>query len=114
MDGLGANNARYMLLSNPDRFAHQLAHIDSAHGIKTEDTFPFIVGQHQPDFIHMRREHHPQPFFPLVCLRAGMYRQHVPQGIYLDIFDQRAHLFQHNRTDFAFIARNGTGVAQPL
>ena len=103
MNGFGPNHTRYMILTNPDGFARQLARIYTTYCFEAEDTIPIVMGQHETNFIHMGGEHHLQALGPL---SPGLGNEHIAEGINLNIVCERAHLFQYDGPHLAFITRD--------
>ena len=95
-------------------FAHQHglprqdAHVDPADGFKAEKPVLVILDDHEPDFVHVRVQHHAQR------LRGPglLHRQHVAQRVHLHFVGVALDLFQHDLAHLLFIAGDGAGVAQ--
>ncbi len=85
-------------MTYPDRFTHQLALIQPAHGLKSEYAIPLTVGKHKPDFVHVSGEHHAQAILVIVLtvistgFRASFGDQHISQGINFHLIGVRTNL----------------------
>ena len=60
VDRASADHAGDMVLADPDRLTGQLARIDAADRLKAEQPFPIVGDKHEPDLVHVGRQHHPQ------------------------------------------------------
>jgi hypothetical protein len=109
MDGFGANHTRDTIVTNPDRFAWQLARVHTANRIKAKDAISIMVGQHETYFIHMGRKHHPQAF---LSTSPEPGDEHIAERIYLYIVCKRANLIQYDGSHLALVTRDSASVAE--
>jgi hypothetical protein len=109
VDGARANDAGYFALSDHHGFPGQVARIQAAHCVKTENALAVIGNQHKADFVHVGIQHYFEAWFG-----AGAFfgNKHITERIHLDFISVWFDFFEDELAHFTFITRNSAGKAK--
>src|SRR4030067_300836 len=110
MQGFEADHSWDMFLTYPHRFGRQVRGRYPTHGIKSLNALPYVIGDHQPTFVHVGCQHSPQAALP----GATLCDQDISQCVHLHFVRMRSHLFQYNFAGLTFITRYGAGIRETL